>query len=165
MRKQPLLYRIVDTGQRLLVALYGGKDDNTLNSLKFQLFTKLFVKANFNLVSLPLTLEAARKHCFRAYLQIQVWLDQVMNQLKWGWQTTKHGLAPITTIKDPAPQSLLIDIFYKCAKGCRSTCSCRKSGIKCSAICANYKGLSCSKVPPETEEQMLQLSENHEENR
>ncbi|GBL75657.1 hypothetical protein AVEN_154972-1 [Araneus ventricosus] len=92
-----------------------------------------------------------------------MWLGQVMIPLNWGWQTTKHGLAPITTIKDPAPQSLLMAIFYKCAKGGRSTCSCKKSGIKCSANCANYKGHSCSNAPPETDEKIIQLIEDNKD--
>ncbi|GBN38244.1 hypothetical protein AVEN_261442-1 [Araneus ventricosus] len=92
-------YCIVDGGQGLLVELYVGKDDDTFNGLKFQLFTKWLVKANFNLASLPKTLEAVRQHSFTAYLLFQMWLGQVMSPLKWGWQTTKHGLAPITTMK------------------------------------------------------------------
>ncbi|GBL85161.1 hypothetical protein AVEN_221367-1 [Araneus ventricosus] len=51
--KQVQLDRIVDARQRLLVAPYGGKDDVTLNGLRFQVFTKSLVKANFNLASLP----------------------------------------------------------------------------------------------------------------
>ncbi|GBO41589.1 hypothetical protein AVEN_120060-1 [Araneus ventricosus] len=61
-------------------------------------------------------------------------------------------------VKDPVPQSLLMAIFCKYAK--RSTCSCRKSGIKFSANCANCKRHSCSTATPETDEQMLQLSED-----
>ncbi|GBM26750.1 hypothetical protein AVEN_175901-1 [Araneus ventricosus] len=90
-------------------------------------------------------------------------LGPVMNPLKWHWQAIKHCLASITTIKDPAPQSLLIAILCKCVKGCRSTCSCRKSGIQCSAICEKCKRHSCSDAPPETFEQILKLSENNED--
>ncbi|GBL85160.1 hypothetical protein AVEN_221366-1 [Araneus ventricosus] len=88
-----------------------------------------------------------------------MWLGEVMNPLNWGWQTTKHDLAPITTIKDPAspPYSA------KCAKGCRSTCSCRKSEIMCTANCANCKGHSCSYAPPETDEQKLQMREDDQD--
>ncbi|GBL74028.1 hypothetical protein AVEN_230942-1 [Araneus ventricosus] len=70
MSKQAQLDRIVDAGQRLLVALYGGKDDDTLNSLRFQLFTNSLVKDNFNLASLLPTLEAVREHCLRTDLNV-----------------------------------------------------------------------------------------------
>ncbi|GBN66090.1 hypothetical protein AVEN_80520-1 [Araneus ventricosus] len=158
MSKQAQPDRLVDAGQRLLVALYGGKDDDTLNGLIFQLFTKSLVKENFNLASLPPTLEALRKHCVSTYLRIQMWLGQVMNPLKWGWQNTKHGLHLITTIKTSATLLLLMPTFCKCAKGCRSSCYCRKSRIKCSAKFAICKG--CFNAPPETDEQILQLSED-----
>ncbi|GBM65354.1 hypothetical protein AVEN_268984-1 [Araneus ventricosus] len=42
--KQAQLDRIVDAGQRLLVTLFEGKDDDTLNCLRFQLLTKSLVK-------------------------------------------------------------------------------------------------------------------------
>ncbi|GBM12521.1 hypothetical protein AVEN_188695-1 [Araneus ventricosus] len=110
---------------KTLVELYGVQDDDTLNGLRFQLFTKSLMTDNFNLASLPAMLEALRQHCLRTYLQIQMWLGQMMNELNWGWQTTKHDLAPVTTIKDSGPQSFLMATFCKCAKGCRPTCSCR----------------------------------------
>ncbi|GBL99290.1 hypothetical protein AVEN_177322-1 [Araneus ventricosus] len=78
----------------------------------------------------------------------------------WGCQTSTHGLAPKTVIKYPESQSLFMTIFCKCAKGCRYTCSCRKSGIKFSSNCANCKGHSCANAPPETHEKFLQLSED-----
>ncbi|GBM86668.1 hypothetical protein AVEN_87431-1 [Araneus ventricosus] len=78
-------------------------------------------------------------------------------------QTTKYGLAPITTIKDPTSHSFLMAIFCKYAKGCRSICSYRKSGIKCSANCENCKEHSCSNAPPETDEQMFRQSEDDED--
>ncbi|GBN38750.1 hypothetical protein AVEN_125187-1 [Araneus ventricosus] len=70
MSKQARLHRIVDAGQRLLVPLHGGKDDYTLNGLRFQSFTKLFGKDNFNLDSLPPTLEAVFQHSLRTNQQI-----------------------------------------------------------------------------------------------
>ncbi|GBN56020.1 hypothetical protein AVEN_51096-1 [Araneus ventricosus] len=152
MSKLAQLYRIVDAEKRLLVGLYGGKVDDTLDVLRFQLFTKSPMKNNLNLISLLLKLVAARQHCLRTYLLVLMWLDQVLNPLIWSWQTTKHGLAPITTTKDPAPQSLLMVVFYNYAKGCRYTCSFRKSGIKCSGNYANCKEHSRSNAPPETVE-------------
>ena len=130
-----------------MVALYGGKTGDTLNELRFHLFAKSLVKSNFNLASLPPTMEAARQHCFRVYMQVQMWLGNQMNPLNWGWQASKFGLAPIPTTREPAPQSLLTTISCKCTKGCAAACSCRKTGIKCSAICANCKGHSCHNAP------------------
>ena len=103
MSKDHPLDSIVDAGQKFFVALYGGESDDTLNGLRFQLFAKSMVKIQFYLASLPSTLEAARQHCLRASLQVQMWLGNQKNSLLWGWQTTKYGLVPVTTIKEPAP--------------------------------------------------------------
>jgi hypothetical protein len=75
---------IAEAGQTFLVALYGGKNGDTLNSLRFQLFAKSLVKPTFSLASLPPTLEAARQHCLRVYLQVQTWLGNNMNPMNWG---------------------------------------------------------------------------------
>ncbi|GBM51027.1 hypothetical protein AVEN_201121-1 [Araneus ventricosus] len=32
-------------------------------------------------------------------------------------------------------------------KGCRNACGCRKKGMKCSPICFNCRGASCTNVP------------------
>ncbi|GBN82208.1 hypothetical protein AVEN_259320-1 [Araneus ventricosus] len=49
--------------------------------------------------------------------------------------------------KEPAPPYLLSVISCKCAKGCTLTCTCRKSDIKCSTVCYNYKGQWCTNSP------------------
>lgn len=140
--------------------LYGGKENETLNDLRFRLFEKSIIKSNFNLASLPPTFEALRQHCFRTYLQVQMWLGNEIDPLNWGWQATRHGLVPITTLKDAAPQSLLMCISCKCVKGCRSLCSCRKSGIKCSKICASCKGLSCFNASYENDDNIYRYGDN-----
>ncbi|GBN66397.1 hypothetical protein AVEN_231627-1 [Araneus ventricosus] len=97
MSKQAQLDRIVDAGQRLLEALYGSEDDDTLNDLRFLLFTKSLIKDNFNLAILPPTLEAVYQHCLRTYLHVvgssdksaglglanyQTWSGMVLNSKK-----------------------------------------------------------------------------------
>ncbi|GBL90438.1 hypothetical protein AVEN_178863-1 [Araneus ventricosus] len=82
-----------------------------------------------------------RPALLRTYLQIQIWLGQVMNPLNLGWQTNKHGLARITTIEAPVSQSLLMAIFGKSAKGSKSTCSCRKSGSSARQFVRAAKGI------------------------
>jgi hypothetical protein len=84
------------------------------------------------------------------YLQVQTWLGNNMNPMNWGWQANKYGsLVPMSTPDEPAPQSLLTTIYCKCTKGCNAACSCRKALIKCSKICANCKGHSCTNSPTE----------------
>ncbi|GBN66393.1 hypothetical protein AVEN_231623-1 [Araneus ventricosus] len=81
MSKQAQLDRKAEAGQTLLVELYVGRDYDTLNGLRFQLFIKSLMKDNFNFSSLSPTLESVREHCLRTYLQIQMWLCQLINPL------------------------------------------------------------------------------------
>ncbi|GBM90995.1 hypothetical protein AVEN_217462-1 [Araneus ventricosus] len=54
---------------------------------------------------------------------------------------------PFTSTAVQAPQELLNSIACKCCKGCRNACGCRKQRMKCSLICFNCRGTSCTNVP------------------
>ncbi|GBM24215.1 hypothetical protein AVEN_22555-1 [Araneus ventricosus] len=41
-------------------------------------------------------------------------------------------------------QPFSLRYHYKCAKGCNLTCTCRKSGVKCSTIFCHYNGQGCT---------------------
>ncbi|GBN29075.1 hypothetical protein AVEN_211385-1, partial [Araneus ventricosus] len=104
------------------------------------------------IASLPPTTAAAREHSLRAYLQVQLWSGFAKSPLDWSRKETKHGLFPVNTRNEPAPpaSSLLSMISCKCAKGCNLTCTCRKSGIKCSTIFYHCIGQE-SKNSPEND--------------
>lgn len=136
---------IAEAGKAFILQLYGNKECKSLGDLRYQCFVKTLSRSTFTLSSLPPTDAAARFHSLRTYLQVQKWLGIDLPPTDWGWKKTENGLAPIATNKDPAPPDLLNIISCKCLKGCMTaTCSCRKSGLKCSEICASCKGLSCS---------------------
>ncbi|GBM99054.1 hypothetical protein AVEN_161259-1 [Araneus ventricosus] len=52
------------------------------------------------------TLAAAEQHSCRAY-QVQQWLNEQKDPLKWGWKTIGGHLRPITTTHPAAPKDLL----------------------------------------------------------
>ena len=57
-------------------------------------------------------------------------------------------MIPITTTMDAAPDHLLNIIRCKCTKGCSTgVCSCKKAGLRCSAICKNCVGTACENSP------------------
>ncbi|GBM26170.1 hypothetical protein AVEN_196995-1 [Araneus ventricosus] len=58
-----------------------------------------------------------------------------------GLKRNQNGLFSVTTHKEPAPP--LYDLIASVQK-CNLTCTCRKSGIKCSTICYHYKGQGCT---------------------
>src|ERR1700761_2626292 len=74
-----------------------------------------------------------------------------MEPLHWGWKKSDQGLDPVTTLKGPAPETLLKTISCKCTLGCKGGCSCRKTGIKCSSTCKYCMGQSCMNAPLEAE--------------
>lgn len=102
----------------------------SLNKYRFSCFAKSATKSKVMLQSLP-TEDAAEKHSFRVYHQIQVWLGNPKNPEEWGWEMENGHLSPVKTNKAPAPDSLLKTIFCNCAKtkSCDTmACGCRKIG-------------------------------------
>ncbi|GBM54507.1 hypothetical protein AVEN_228119-1 [Araneus ventricosus] len=91
-------------------------------------------KTKFNLARLPPTTDAA---------QLQTWLGNEKDPLKWGWIHTPSGLFPKKAEKDPAPESLLQCISCTCEKGCTNACGCRKAGLHFSLLCKHCIGQSC----------------------
>ncbi|CAG9762758.1 unnamed protein product [Ceutorhynchus assimilis] len=85
-------------------------------------------------------------------LLVNLWNGHDMDPVQWGWKITKHGLLPVPSTAEQAPQELLNNTACKCSKcskGCRNACGCRKQGMKCSPICYNCRGASCSNTPDE----------------
>ncbi|GBN82927.1 hypothetical protein AVEN_250337-1 [Araneus ventricosus] len=108
---------IDDTGQEVLIALYGRKkSEETSYSRIFKLFQKSLVKINFNSVFLPPTTAAAREHSLRAYLQVQLWSGFAKRPSDWFWKEIKHILFSVTTHKEPAPLALLSMISLQVSK-------------------------------------------------
>lgn len=58
------------------------------------------------------------------------------------------GVVSITTTMDAAPENLLHAISCKCTTGCATGgCSCKKAGLRCSAICKHCVGTACENTP------------------
>lgn len=53
-----------------------------------------------------------------------------------GWRRNSLGLTAIPITKEPAPKELLNLVFWSCRKGCTSTCTSRKWGLKCTTALA-----------------------------
>ncbi|GBM67191.1 hypothetical protein AVEN_111790-1 [Araneus ventricosus] len=105
-------------------------------------------KTKFNFTRLPPTTDAAQLHAMRSYHQVQTWLANEKDPLKWGWMHTPSGLFPKKSEKDPAPESLLQCISCTCKKGCTNACGCRKAGLRCSLLCKHCIGQSCENPMP-----------------
>lgn len=82
-----------------------------------------------------------------------------MNAEQWGWKSTPDDLMPVQTTQPPAPVALLNSISCACKTGCKNAFSCRKVGLKCSAICAHCKGHACLNSVSEQHEITIDSSE------
>ncbi|GBM85588.1 hypothetical protein AVEN_174844-1, partial [Araneus ventricosus] len=141
--------QVTKAGGNVLVALYGG-DPTTqnLDEQRYHSFVKAAAKTKFNLARLPPTTDAAQLHAMRSYHQVQTWLGNEKDPLKWGWMHTPSRLFPKKSEKDPAPESLLQCISCTCKKGCTNACGCRKAGLHCSLLCKHCIGQSCENPMP-----------------
>ncbi|GBN82937.1 hypothetical protein AVEN_157654-1 [Araneus ventricosus] len=75
----------------------------SLDELRYHSFVKAAAKTKFNLARLPSTTDAAQLHAMRSYHQVQTWLGNEKDPLKWGWMHTPSGLFPKKAEKGPAP--------------------------------------------------------------
>ena len=106
---------IKEAGERLLVSLYGGKANNSLDQIRVYKFHQR-IASNNKVVQpeyLCPTLDAAGFHSFRVYCQVQRWKERDnLNSKDWGWKEKSGKLVVLYTSKDAAPVSLLKLIRY-----------------------------------------------------
>ena len=104
--------QIGKTGRNLFVISYGGKQDDSLNSLRYTKFMEMVSssKAPLDPQKLPPTERAAHYHSLRVHLQVIIWKKLSNNDLdpkQWGWKLEGSAFAPIMTDLDAALDSLL----------------------------------------------------------
>eukprot|EP00794_Sanderia_malayensis_P002072 gene2072-2349_t len=138
---------VITVGEKLLLKVYGAKDQITLDKLRLTRFCQK-VASSMKVVSpesLPPTSAAASLHSLRVYHQVQVWRDrQDLDPEACGWIVKARKLLPVYTTKAPAPAKLLKLFRCNCKKECRnSRCTCYKNGLKCWTMCGECRGVSC----------------------
>ncbi|GBN08120.1 hypothetical protein AVEN_16153-1 [Araneus ventricosus] len=137
--------QVAKAGETFLIHLYGGNPRTSacdLNHLRYTLFTQSATKARSTLARLPPTVDAARFHALRSYLQTQKWLGHEKNPFEWGWIPTRFCLSPRKIERDAAPESLLKIISCNC----KNACGCQKAGLICSYLCNCSLGEACENV-------------------
>ena len=135
------------TGEKLLVALYNGKERDDLNTLRFQRFCEKLSSSSsmVEVNTFPPTTAAAENHSKRVFLQVQEWLGKAdqFDPEECGWICKNGKLFPATVSLPPAPESLLTVIRCSCKTNCeRRRCNCRKHGLECSIACGECRGIS-----------------------
>ena len=84
----------VKTGEELLLMIYGGKDDITLDRLRFEKFHQKLASSVTAVApeTLNPTSSAASSHSLRVYHQVQCWTGQeVLEPTQWGWKVKKKA--------------------------------------------------------------------------
>ena len=144
--------QVGEVGVRLFVIVFGGKQSDSLNTLRYAKYMEMVASAkNIDPQKLPPTARAAHYHSLRVHLQVILWKELTTDSLDpliWGWKLDSSKLQPIMTDLEPAPESLLKFVCCKCklstANPCGSnTCSCCKHGLKCVTACDDCRGESC----------------------
>ena len=125
-------------GSRVFVNLYGGKNGQPLNNLRYYKYMDAVASNSTYLdpQKLPPTERAAYFHSLRVHLQIIVWKrlsngHDDLNPQQWGWKLDGGALIPIMTDLDAAPGRLLKFVRCKCKLISKNPCgsnaySCRK---------------------------------------
>ena len=108
---------MVKAGEGLFVRVYGGKDDITLDRLRFEKFHQKPVSTSTAVApeTLNPTSSAASFHSLRVYHEVQCWTGQEdLDPTQCGWEVKKGKMYPIYTNKKAAPPSLLKVIMCCC---------------------------------------------------
>ena len=100
-----------------MVHLYGGKQNESLATLRHKLLTKK-VATSKTFVSpekLPPTLSASEYHSCRTFYQTMVWIGKAegLDPINWVWRLDNRCLVPVTMPKEPAPKTFLGMIHCK----------------------------------------------------
>lgn len=132
--------------------LCGGKDDESLTSLRHRKYQEMVARCNkMEPERLPPTERAAHFHSLRVHLQVTQWAElnnKCLDACTWGWKIAKNVMCPVMTDLDAAPASVLTFIHCKCKvtnkKQCGTNqCSCHKNGLRCVTACTGCHGEIC----------------------
>lgn len=133
---------IFKTGNETMTIIYNGKENESLNQLRYRKFNEKAqrVATKSSCKTLPPTEASAKFHYLRVYLQMQGWMDQKLNPVKFGWFQKSTTLRPIATNLPAAPIDILSKIRCGCKGECDSNrCSCFCAGFKCTSACKACK--------------------------
>lgn len=154
---------LADLGEAFLLKLYGARKGNEcINELRYikfnQISARLALNKDFDIAVLPPTKAALRQHFLRVYYQVQEWIGNKLNRLEWGWISKNSMLVPNTGVLEVAPEFIMNLIFCNCDKSmCKTMCSCRRFGLKCTTLCGHCCGMFCINI--ETDEEIMDVDE------
>ena len=140
-------------GIQLMKIMFGGKESESLTTLRHAKWEKAILLANdVDPATLPPSERAAHFHSLRVYLEMRrsetLNIDCGLHPCDWGWRRISNVLHPIMTDIPAAPETLLSSIRCNCKssspKQCGTLlCTCRKNGWPCGRACGECRGIDC----------------------
>ena len=145
--------QIGKAGIQVFIAMYSGKQRDSLNGLRYAKFMEMVTsgKTSLDPQKLPPTEKAAYFHSLRVHLQVIIWktlVNNALDPLQWGWRLDGTVFTPVMTDLAAAPESLLKFVRCKCKLSSKNPCgtnlcSCRKNGLMCVTDCRDCRGETC----------------------
>ena len=125
--------QIGKAGIQVFIYMYGGKQEDSLNKLRY---------ANF------MDSCHQQKESLRVHLQVIIWKKLTSDDLdpkQWGLKLDGKVLNPIMTDIKAAPENLLKFVRCKCKLSSKNPCVLMpKNGLKCVTACEDCQGESCN---------------------
>lgn len=137
----------------------------SLSDIRYKHFQRSTTKkkSEFKLETLPPTEGAAAQHCLRSFLQLQTWLGNELDPLKFGWKVEDDRFLPVYSAEELIPPAVAETVSCNCKTGCeKNSCGCRKHGLKCTTLCGNCYGELCANAFCVTDN--VEANDNFEEN-
>ena len=111
---------------RLFVIIYGGKETDSLNKLRFLRFMEMIASQTLlNSQKLPPTERAAYYHSLQVHLQVMMWMKlsiDVLDPRQRGWKLSGSIFTLIKTDLEAAPENLLTFVRCKCKLSLKNPC-------------------------------------------
>ena len=155
----------IKAGIDFLSYLYCGKIMESLNDLRFTLFSKK--KDPPKIKSLPPTDKSAIEHVKRARLQVLIWRAADQNDppaahlSMFGWKIEEDIPVPVHgTVVAPNELLELVACGCKSVPPCsRAKCSCRSAGVSCTSYCKCEAKEHCANVHTKKTEHAVETDE------
>ena len=142
---------IIEAGEKALVCLYNGSENESLDTLRCRRFKEKVVKCSKAIQAevLPPSSAAAKYHSLRDFYQISEWKGEEgsLTATDWGWMEKDSKFISVQTDLPTAPDYFLEVFHCGCKTGCttlRCTGLMYLHGLDCTFACGHCKGSSCS---------------------
>ena len=120
-----------DKLERFVCQLYKSKVYTNVNEFRWLLYSNRAADGE----SLPPTTGSLTLHIRRAHYLAMLWRNageshpRLPSPVDCGWEfdTTSHHYAPVRCLHPPAPTAVVNLVKCGCKRGCKGTCSCRKT--------------------------------------